>query len=900
VRHRGRRRFVRQKRRGVSESQPFGEPDTVAPGTRVGRYSIVEKIGEGGEAIVYRARDDALERDVALKTPRRGFGAARDNARLLREARAASRLSHPCIVPIYEVFEHEGRPWFAMGLVEGATLRSVLRQRGALPAEDVARYGEMLADALRAAHAKRVLHRDVTPANIFITPDGRLLLADFGMAHVPPDPDAYTVTISGEQAAGTLGYMSPEQMMGREVGPQSDIFSAGVVLYQMATGDRPFGGSSLGEVLDAVLNRDVPPLSTAARVPADLEYVIRKALARRLDERYAKADDLFVDLRALRRRLESGTTGPVFAPPSRRWTRKRAVAWAGAAAALMALAALGVGAWRLTRSEGLPTSVPFQVTSASGWEAEAKISPAGSDIAYVAEGADGNVDIWLVDARGGNPIRITDDPAPDRHPAWFPDGSAIAFASERGEVSGVWKVPRLGGQSPTPILSAAGSPAISPDGSRVAFTRLDAGGTRRIAVAPLRDTSAVTILTTASDGLWNHDSPAWSPDGRTICYSTQTDLWTVDAAGGKPQRLTKEGEADFEPAWSADGRWVYFTSMRGQTTAIWRVPAGGGAAERVTMGSGPERQPSLSLDGTKLVYSTFNLNSNLVVRDIRTGREVEFGGERRELYPAFAPDASAIVYVSDQVKSPPDLWIQPLSADGSPAGQARRLTDHPGTAAYPSYSPDGRWIAYHRALEGRRGIWIVPAAGGPPAQFTTESAVDIHPVWSPDGRTIAFVSERGGGSHIWLAPVADGKPAGPARQLTDGPDSHDQPAWSPDSATLAYVAIGAAGTGEVWLVDAKAGGPGRQLTHGAGADVVAWGASPDQLLVSGAWGSSRLQLMRVDAATGRAVPALPPNPFGSQADSGDFAISRDGRLLVIVRQAAKGDVWLLEATRGRY
>ncbi len=885
----------------MSEPRPFGESDDVAPGTRVGRYSIVEKIGEGGEAIVYRARDHALERDVALKTPRSGFGAARDNARLLKEAKAASRLSHPCIVPIYEVFEHEGRPWFAMGLVEGSTLRAVLRQRGALPAEDVARYGEMLADALRAAHAKQVLHRDVTPANIFITPDSRLLLADFGMAHVPPAPDAYTVSIAAEQAAGTIGYMSPEQMMGREGGPQSDVFSAGVVLYQMATGDRPFAGSSLGEVLDAVLNRDLPPLMASARVPADLEYVIRKALARRLDERYAKAEDLYVDLRALRRRLESGTTGPVFAPPDRRWTRKRAIAWAGAAAAAMlAVAALAGVAWRFTRAEGLPVAVPSQVTAASGWEAEPKISPAGSDIVYAAGGAGANVDIWLVDARGGNPIRLTDDPAPDSSPAWFPDGSAIVFASERGGVSGLWKAPRLGGQSPTPIVAAAGSPAISPDGTRIAFTRPDAGGTLRIAVAPLADPSAAKILTTANDGLWNHTSPAWSPDGQTICYAAQTDLWVVPAEGGKPRQLTKDGEADFEPAWSADGRWVYFTSMRGQTTAIWRVPVGGGAPERVTMGSGPERQPSLSMDGAKLVYSTFNLNSNLVVRDAQTGREVEFGGERRELYPSFAPDGSAVVYVSDQVKSPPDLWIQPLAADGSPGGAARRLTDHPGTAAYPSYSPDGRWIAYHRSLQGRRDIWIVPAAGGPPVQFTSDAAVDIHPAWSPDGRRIAFVSERGGRSRIWVAPVADGRPAGPARPLTDGPLSHDQPAWSPDAATIAFVATDAAGTNEVWIVDATAGGPGRQLTHGAGADVVAWSAGPGQLLISGTWGSGRLQLMRVDAATGRAVAEGPPDPFGAQADAGDFAVSRDGRLLVIVRHAAKGDIWMLDATRGRY
>ena len=392
----------------MTEPRPSGEPGVLPPATRVGHYSIIEKLGEGGEAVVYRARDMALERDVALKTPRCELASPEEGARLLREARAASRLSHPCIVPIHEVFEDSGRPWFAMDLMEGATLRHMLSRRGALPVEEVARYGEMLADALRAAHAKHVLHRDVKPGNIFITPDGRLLLADFGLAHVAAEPDEATTAFSSRHMVGTIGYMSPEQMMGRDVGPQSDIFSSGVVLYEMATGKRPFPGRSLGEVLDATLNRPVPPISSGSHVPADLEHVIRKALARRLDERYSSAEEMFINLRALRRRLESSDSTPVLAAPKRRWGPLAAVALFAVAAA----AAMAVWAWRVPRPEGLPQAVPVQVTAGAGWEAEARISPGGSDIAYTAEDEDGNVDIWLVDARGGSPIRLTDDPAP--------------------------------------------------------------------------------------------------------------------------------------------------------------------------------------------------------------------------------------------------------------------------------------------------------------------------------------------------------------------------------------------------------------------------------------------------------------------------------------------------------
>jgi Tol biopolymer transport system component/tRNA A-37 threonylcarbamoyl transferase component Bud32 len=876
-----------------------GDLGSLPPGTHVGHYSIIEKLGEGGEAIVYRARDLLLERDVALKTPRCEYASPDDCAHLLKEARAASRLSHPHIVPIHEVFEEHGRPWFAMDLVEGSTLRVLLAERRALPCEDVARYGEMLAGALHAAHAKHILHRDVTPGNIFVTPDGRLLLADFGLARMPAPPDAATAEMSVERAAGTLGYMSPEQMMGRPVGPQSDIFSAGVVLYQMATGERPFPGQTLGEVLDATLNRPLPPMSRRADVPAELEHVVRKALARRLDERYASAEDMFIDLRALRRQLESASAEPAAMPARSGW-RRRATPALAAVAVVGALAAAGGMAWRTWPRSPLPRATPHQITAASGWEAEAKISPDGSDVVYAAEGTDGNIDIWLVDARGGNPIRLTDDLAPDRNPAWFADGSAIVFESERDGVAGVWKLPRLGGQAPMPVVSPAKMPAISPDGKRIAFTRPDAGRGERIAVAPLADTGNAKVLTTDRDGLWDHQSPAWSPDGRTICYSTHTDLWVVPADGGRASRLTQDGESDAEPAWGADGRWIYFSSKRAGTTAIWRVRAGGGTPERVTMGSGPERQPSVSRDGSRLTYSTFRLDSNLVVRVEKTGKEFEFGGDRRELSPTLAPDGSAVVYISDQAKSAADLWIQPLSPDGSPAGPARRLTDQPGSAQHPSYSPDGRWIAYYRVIEGQRDIWIMTAGGDAPIRFTDDPAVDMHPAWSPDGRQIAFVSERSGGTHIWIAPVADGRATGSARPLTSGPLVDWDPSWSPDGTTIAYTASDAAGNRDVWLVDAQARTPARRLTRGAQAVIVEWGALPGQLLVSGTWGRESTRLMAVDAASGRTAPVGAPLLFGRDSDSGEFATSRDGRLLVLVRDFARGDIWTMEAVRGRY
>jgi len=875
------------------------EPE-LEPGTRVGHYEIVGELGRGGLGVVYRARDTTLGRDVALKSPLPEHASEEARRRFLTEARAASCLSHPGIVPIFEAFEEGSRPWLAMALAEGRPLRAVLAERAPLPAEEVVRHGEALAEALDAAHVKRVLHRDVTPNNIFVTADGRMVLMDFGLARffIPRGEESRVSTqdgsdMPGREVAGTLGYMSPEQLLARPLDPTTDIFALGAVLYEMCTGTHAFPGASSGEVLDATLHHDPPPISRFAHaVPPELERIIRKAIAKRPDERYATARDLLVDLRALRRQLEGGRPA---AGPVRRWGR-----WTTRATAvgIAALGVMAVVAWTLWPQPGLPAGVPRQLTAGAAWEAEPAIAPDGSLVAYAAEEA-GNVDIWLVDAHGGDPLQLTHDPAVDGTPAWFPDGSAVAYASNLGDRPAILKVPRLGG-SPVLLVADATHPTISPDGTRIAFARVGPRSELRIFVAPLADPGAARMITTDGEGVWDHVQPAWSPDGTRICYSAQRDLWVVPGTGGGAQRLTTDGEYDREPAWSPDGRFVYFTSYREGTVALWRVPAHGGEVVRVTMGTGPENHPTLSRDGTRLAYSTLLDTADVVVRDLATGSERLVGDLRDEESPVLSPDRQAVAFVSDRRNGRPDLWLQPLSPDGEPAGTARQLTDHPGTVAQPSFSPDGRWVAYHRVLEGQRDIWIVPVSGGPPGRFTDHPAIDIHPDWSPDGRYLAWVSDRGGGQQVWVAPVANGRPAGPPRQVTDGPNSCQAPAWSRDGARIAFIGSDAHGARDVWTVSAS-GGAARRVTSGAGADRVSWDwRTPGTLLVSGVWGESRFSIRRVTEGGG---PDNLPQVLvwlGTSALRTDFDVSRDGRLLAFGRQDPRGDIWILEARSGRY
>lgn len=880
-----------------------GPSTLTGPVRRIAHYEILGELGRGGMGVVYRARDLNLGREVALKCPSPTLGAdPKSRRRFLREGKAASSLSHPHIVPVFEVFEVDGLPWLAMEIVEGESLRAALAGGHPLPVDDVIRHAEGLAGALEAAHARHVLHRDVNPRNVLVARDGRARLADFGLAKafVPPEERSSASTQSSEgtesgAVVGTPGYMSPEQALGRPVDPRSDIFSLGTVLYEMCTGRPAFVASERGDVLDAILHVEPAPIARMNyEVPDELTRIVRKCLAKQPDERYQGCSDLLADLRALRRLRESGQSLPRPVRPVRR-VAVRLMLFVAALALGVAAAALYFRPW--SRGALLPIGTPRQVTSARGWEAEPALAFDGGMVAYDSDES-GNSDVWVSDVHGGTPLRLTDDPGYDGSPAWFPDGSAIAFVSDRGGPTSIWKVPRLGGAA-TLVVPDARDPALSFDGRRIAFVRAAPSGDMRVAIAPIDDPGRAAFLTGDRDGVWDHRSPAWSPDGRTLCYAASRALWVVPADGSAPaRRLTRDAETDMDPAWSADGRFIYFSSYRGGTLAIWRIPAEGGRPKRITLGTGPESQPGIARDGTRLVYSTYLKDPDLILRDLASRTESRIHSVLVDAIPSFAPDGSALVFVSNRWGGRYDLWLQKL-ANGKPSGTPQRLTDQPGSAQHPAWSPDGAWIAYFRVVQGQRDVWIVPAAGGQPVQFTDDPAVDIHPAWSPDGRQIVFVSEREGGSHLWTAPVAGGRPAGAARRLTSGETTDMAPAWSPDGTQVAYIGQSDKGV-EVWIVRADGGGAPRRITTGAGARRVRWDRTGRRLLVSGAFGEDDITLRSMTPDGTAIAPFDPPVRFGIGSSQWDFDLSADDRLLAYSQEEVRGDIWVLEARPGSF
>jgi Tol biopolymer transport system component len=876
-------------------------------GDHVGRYEILAELGRGGMGCVFRARDPNLDREVALKRPWPELVANPEaRARFLREARAASRITHPNVVQVLETLEIENVPWIALQYVPGKDLEALLQERGRLPIEQVLRFATDLAEALQAAHEHRVLHRDIKPRNILIASDGRALLGDFGLARVlrgagatdTGTTEALTLTPAGT-LLGTPRYMSPEQVLGHALDARSDIFSLGAVFYEMCTGTPAFAANERGTIYDAIIHGQPQPIARFSYdVPDELERIIRKMMAKQPEERYPGAGDLLVDVRALRRRLEFDeySASHVGEKPGPRTHRAFGPRWALGAIAVIAGAL--VAGWFLTRSHEmpLPEGQPLQLTSTEAWEGQPALSPDGTRIAYAANTA-GNQDIYVTDVHGGSPLRLTDDPAEDASPAWFPDGRELAFSSERSGESAIWRTGQFGGGA-TLLVPNGGDPALSPDGTRIAFTRPVGKGPRCIAVAPLSDPAQAQMITEAGDDMWDQTHPTWSPDGRSICYSTRHGLWVVPASGGSSRRLTMEANLDREPVWAPAGDHVYFSSHRAGTLALWRVRASGGAPERVTPGTGREGQPSLSRDGTLLAYATQQSLRHLTLVDGRTGEETILRGLPDAYQPSFAPGAGWIVFIAPRASGELALWR--LNLDGThPAGSPRQLTDEPGEANNPVVSPDGQWIAYYRVLGEQRDIWVVPARGGPTQRFTDDAAWDIHPAWAPDGTRLAFTSNREKGSQIWVAPVRDGAPASAATRITDVTVMAIAPVWSPRGDTIAFVGWGQDGS-EAWIVAADGQTPARRLTTNAGATRVRWDCAGGDLLVCGTWAGDRYALRRVSPVDGVVTAFEPALDLGPRDAMPMFDVCGEGPRVVHDSEEPRGDIWLQEAKTGRY
>jgi eukaryotic-like serine/threonine-protein kinase len=874
----------------------------VEPGARLGPYEVVAAVGAGGMGEVYRARDTRLGRDVAVKVLPPEYAA---NPKRLRrfeqEARAVAALNHPNILAVFDVGStaasspgNETVHYLVTELLEGESLFQRLAS-GPLPIAKAVDVAVQMARGLAAAHEKGIIHRDLKPGNVFVTNDGHVKLLDFGLAKFAPPgvsdevagPTPLVDVTEAGAVLGTVAYMSPEQVRGRPVDPRSDIFSFGCVLYEMLAGGRAFQRESAADTFSAILHEE--PGQLPPGVPPALRRIVSRCLEKQPGERFASAHDVAIALQALEGLDPSAAVHWRLLPPHS-WLLP-----AGVAAGVLALAAAGW--WVAARgvTGRLPSFHPRRVPGQLGSVADVTLSPDGTAVAYASVDGEAS-EIWIVDVRGGKPIRLTERGVRSAAPAWFPDGSAVAFSSDDGRSISVWRVPRFGG-TPWLMVPDAREPAISPDGSRVAFARPRVDGALRIFVAPIAAPDKARPLTGDDAGLWDQRRPAWSPDGRWICYEDSRDIWLVASEGGAARRLTHADGSDQHAAWSPDGRYVYFTSSRNGTHAVWRQRMNGDQAERVTQGTTFEEDPTVSRDGRYVAFLSGIETWTVALVDLRRGKVYRLGHTGRTAYPAFAPGSGAIVCASDLGGSW-DLWSFPLH-DGAPGGEPTRLTDHPGECVAPTFSPDGRWIAYFRAVAGQRDVYIVSSAGGLATNFTAHPGVNIDPAWSPDGRELAFVSNRAGWHQLWTAPVVDGRRVGEPRQITREVGDTFRPCWSPDGKELAYV-LATEADRDVRIVAADGRGASRSVTSGAKAVMARWLWATNTLLVSGYWGQKPPSLRLVPPAGGAGVELALPAQLQPDEEAPLFEANGDGSLLALLQRTKEKEIWVLEADEGRF
>ncbi len=728
------------------------------PGSQFGPYRLEALLGEGGMGVVYRGSDTNLNRAVAIK-----FLSGELNAdarrRFQREAQTASSLNHPHIVTVYAAGVLDGRQYLVTEFVDGGTLKTWVRSGNRSWRETI----ELLigvADGLAVAHEAGILHRDIKPDNILVNKRGYAKLADFGLAKLAEGSQldlTHTLTEGGTRSGviiGTIPYMSPEQAAGKPTDARSDIFSFGVVLYEMLGGQRPFPGKSDFQVLQAILH--VPPAPLSDDIPLTLRLAVEKALEKDPADRYQSMRDLVVDLKRVVRPAgpDLPTSGAHATPASSRHRK-----WLAAAAAAMILA--GGTAWLLLRpgaDSSLPQLAYTQLTNFADSAVAPMLSPDGRMLAFIRgeNTFEGPGEVYVKQLPDGDPIQLTHTGMPKEGPVVFsPDSRLIAFASPNS-AGGTWTVPVLGvGSEPTLLLESAS--ALSwmntvPGQRRVMFSSPvpDEGTHMGIFESTESRSELRTVYMPASKDGMAHRS-FLSPDGKQVlivemglgswlpCRLAPFDGSSMGVrVGPQPSQCT-------DAAWSPNGKWMYMSANTGDGFHIWRQRFPSGTPEQVTFGATGEQGISFDPTGDSFVTSVGDSQSTLWVHDAKGDRQITSQGF--SFLPSLSSDGESLYYLERSRASrrfvSGELWTVSLET-----GQRRRLlTDF--LMEHYSLSSDGNRVLFISVEEtGSSQLWIAPLNGSASPHKLASSEYSDRALFDPHGGVL-FVGKEQGTSYLY-------------------------------------------------------------------------------------------------------------------------------------------------------
>jgi serine/threonine-protein kinase len=859
------------------------------------RYRIERELGAGGMATVHLADDLKHERKVALKVLKPELAAVVGAERFLAEIKTTANLQHPHILPLFDSGEADGFLFYAMPLIEGESLRARLDREHQLPVEEALRIATAVAHALDYAHRHGVIHRDIKPANILIH-DGEPVVSDFGIALAVDAAGGDRLTETG-LSMGTPHYMSPEQAAGDGgVGPWSDVYALGCVLYEMLVGEPPYTGRTAQAILAKIITADADSVREHRKaVPPNVDAAVAKALEKLPADRFASASDFATAL--TRPGFRHDTVGAPEHPHVGRY------AAAGALAGALATLAIGAALIGGDSTPAVRFGTVTKVTFDAGLEILPAISPDGRDVAYVWVGGSGASRVMVRGVAGGTAAAVAAESSGDEiYPAWSPDRTSLSFHGS-GQV---FVVPTRGGV-PRPVApvgegAQARFAAWSPEGDRIAYIRADAEGTYLV-VRELQGEERQLAAASDAHGL------AWSPDGRFIAYVqgnslwvrpvssfgnvAPSQIWVAPVDGGEPVPVTTLEHLNVSPAWLPDGR-LLFVSSRGGARDVYMIAldeAGRprGDLVRVTVGLDPHTI-SASVDGTRIAYSVLGRSQNIHSLTIPATGPVsayESGsvtvGQQVIEGMAISPDGQWIAFDSDRSGNQ-DAYRRRLSG-----GEPLQLAPSPENEFVRSWGGDGSWVVGHGFNEGNRDIYLLDAEGLGISYPMPLPGEQRYPDMSPDGARIVYQSGPAAGSNGALYEIERDGAGGWTEPRRLSPDPGYVGRYSPDGSQIAY----ANGAG-VWLAGSDPDEPQvvwRPTDSGTTVTNVEWYAGGTRLLFLRRFpdGTSTLWSVALDGSDPRELMRF--GDAGRQPRS-EMAVHDD--IVYFTIGEFESDVWVMD------